>query len=140
MNVLEAIRETASADYVLFIGVASYEGDMVRVSPAGQPDVYGLVPATALVEEPQPLGSDAPAPFDAPGLSLIKVRRGTAIAASYKGTPRTLTIPDGEASRTVAIARSAKVATYCIVAGEFRCDNDQLIGPCIGAWVCPGNK
>jgi len=91
-----------------------------------------------LVEEPQPLGAGAPDPFTATNLSVVKLRRGVKVDAVYKGASRTLTIPEkGEGeSRTVAIGPRFLADTYCIVAGEFRCDNDEFIGPCVGVWTC----
>jgi len=138
VEILNRLRDAAYEDHVLFIGVVVREGDTYRVSPAGEEDVYGLVPASALIEEPTALDAADTEIFPGHGLKVIKIKRGTSVKASHKGTERTLNIPERGENRTVAIQSTRGNSTYCIVAGEFRCDNDQYIGLCIGGWTCGG--
>lgn len=44
--------------------------------------------------------------------------------------------PDANVVSANAAADCPNRQTYCVGLLEFCCDNDELIGPCIGVWDC----
>lgn len=66
----------------------------------------------------------------------VRVRRGAiALAREFPDDPAA----DITTTRvSPAAGQTPAERTYCLGALEFRCEDDRLLGPCVGHWDCRG--